>query len=92
MPLRPNTVNLLSFSEKSKKDENVALGPVMPFDINTRSLFVTTTPSSKWGPYSRTRFSLFSSFHASLAELVIKLFLTCVPVFDSEFCNPSKFD
>ena len=52
------TVSLTEKSKKSKKVEKVALCSVMLFHTNTRSLFLTSTPNSKWGPYSRTRFSL----------------------------------
>ncbi len=48
----------VSFNGKIEKVEKVALGSVMLFHTNIRSLFLTSTPNSKWGPYSRTRFSL----------------------------------
>ena len=48
----------VSFNGKIEKVEKVALCSVMLFHTNTRSLFLTSTPISKWGPYSRTRFSL----------------------------------
>ena len=48
----------VSFNGKIEKVEKVALCSVMLFHTNTRSLFLTSTPNSKWGPYSRTRFSL----------------------------------
>jgi len=44
--------------KKWEKMEKIALCPVMLFDINTCSIFLTATPNSKWGPHSRTRFSL----------------------------------